>query len=68
MLAAVPGHDAVCNLATMTALKRLGGSTTEMLARSERVSNRKSREASGWSPQYPSSREGWRMIAIEMGT
>src|SRR5439155_2112 len=34
----------------------------ERFARSLRISNRKLRQASGWSPRYPSAREGWRAI------
>jgi len=39
---------------------RLGGSLGELIARSQRISNRKLRGASGWVPKYPSVREGWR--------
>jgi nucleoside-diphosphate-sugar epimerase len=42
------------------------GSTGEMLARSVRISNRKLREASGWAPEYPSVRQGWRAVAAEL--
>jgi len=38
---------------------RLLGSTGELLARSERISNRKLRAASSWAPRYRSVREGW---------
>jgi hypothetical protein len=31
----------------------------ETLARSQRISNRKLRAASGWAPRFPSVREGW---------
>src|SRR3989441_5974731 len=41
---------------------KLAGSLGEMIARSLRISNRKLRQASGWSPHYPSAREGWRAI------
>jgi nucleoside-diphosphate-sugar epimerase len=41
------------------AMARVGGSRTEMLGRSQRVSNRRLRGASGWKPEYPSVREGW---------
>ena len=40
-------------------LARLGGSVTELLSRSQRISNRKLREETGWTPRYPSVREGW---------
>ncbi len=38
---------------------RLSGSLGELLARSLRISNWKLREAGGWTPRYPSVREGW---------
>lgn len=38
---------------------RLLGSLGRTLARSERISNRKLREATGWRPRYPSVRDGW---------
>ncbi|HCK81456.1 MAG TPA: epimerase [Candidatus Competibacteraceae bacterium] len=41
---------------------RLGGSLNELLSRSQRISNRALRDASGWEPTYPSAREGWREI------
>ncbi|HEX6536972.1 MAG TPA: NAD(P)-dependent oxidoreductase [Gemmatimonadaceae bacterium] len=37
----------------------LMGSIGELMSRSERISNRKLREASGWTPKYPSVREAW---------
>jgi nucleoside-diphosphate-sugar epimerase len=40
-------------------LTRLGGSLTELLSRSLRISNRKLREETGWAPAFPSVREGW---------
>jgi nucleoside-diphosphate-sugar epimerase len=40
---------------------RLLGSLGELLARSQRVANRKLR-ATGWTPAYPSVRDGWREI------
>lgn len=40
----------------------LFGSLGETLARSQRLSNRKLREASGWSPKYPSVREGFAAV------
>jgi 2-alkyl-3-oxoalkanoate reductase len=36
----------------------LGGRTIELLSRSQRMSNRKLRTATGWSPSYPSAKEG----------
>jgi nucleoside-diphosphate-sugar epimerase len=40
-------------------LANLGGSVGRLLARSQRISNRKLRDASGWAPVYPSVREGF---------
>jgi nucleoside-diphosphate-sugar epimerase len=37
----------------------LFGSPGELLARSQRISNRKLREISNWAPKYRSIREGW---------
>lgn len=41
---------------------RLAGSLGETVARSQRISNRKLRETTGWSPRYRSMREGWRSV------
>jgi 2-alkyl-3-oxoalkanoate reductase len=43
-------------------LARLGGSLGETIARSLRISNRKLKEASDWSPSFPSMREGFRVV------
>lgn len=40
-------------------MAHLAGSVGEMLARSQRVSNRKLREASEWRPRLRNMREGW---------
>ena len=40
-------------------VKWLLGSVGELLARSERISNRKLKAACSWKPVYPSVREGW---------
>ncbi len=45
---------------------KLAGSLGELLSRSERISNRKLREASGWTPKYPSVREGFPAAIREM--
>ena len=47
-------------------LAALGGSLGETIARSQRLSNRALREATGWRPQVPSGREGWRAAARTM--
>jgi nucleoside-diphosphate-sugar epimerase len=46
-------------------LAGLGGSKTRMLMRSQRVSNRRLKDATSWSPAYPSAREGWPAIVAE---
>jgi nucleoside-diphosphate-sugar epimerase len=45
-------------------LARAGGKKTDVLTRSIRASNEKFKKATGWSPRYPSAREGWE--AMEM--
>jgi nucleoside-diphosphate-sugar epimerase len=42
-----------------TWVTRLTGSMGELFSRSLRISNRKLREASGWTPQHASVRTGW---------
>jgi nucleoside-diphosphate-sugar epimerase len=44
----------------------LMGSLGELLARSQRMSNRKLRNAAGFRPIYPSVREGWPAVIAEM--
>ena len=39
------------------------GSAAAAVIRSWRVSNKKLRDATGWSPRYPSVREGWPAVA-----
>jgi 2-alkyl-3-oxoalkanoate reductase len=39
-------------------MTKLMGSLGEMLSRSHRLSNEKLKSASGWTPEYPSAREG----------
>jgi 2-alkyl-3-oxoalkanoate reductase len=40
-------------------LVKVGGSTTELLGRSQRISSRKLRENSDWHPTVPSIRDAW---------
>ena len=47
-------------------LAPLFGSPGRMLARSLRMSNRKLRAASDWTPKYPSVREGFRAVVAAM--
>ncbi|MEY2467571.1 MAG: hypothetical protein QOF21_269 [Actinomycetota bacterium] len=42
------------------------GSQGSLLARSNRVSNAKFKQATGWAPQVASQREGWPLIVHEM--
>jgi nucleoside-diphosphate-sugar epimerase len=42
------------------------GSLGDLMARSERMSNRKLR-GTGWAPRYPSAHEGFRAVAAELG-
>jgi len=43
-------------------LTPLFGSLGQMMARSLRISNRKLRSLSSWTPEYPSVRQGWRPV------
>jgi nucleoside-diphosphate-sugar epimerase len=45
----------------------LRGSTGRLMTRSLRISNRKLKEATGWSRSYPSVREGFAATLAEMG-
>jgi nucleoside-diphosphate-sugar epimerase len=45
----------------------LAGNVGEQLSRSQRISNRKLRAASGWAPKYPSVREGWPAVVTALG-
>ena len=46
-------------------VKLTAGSGAEAVIRSQRVSNKKLRDATGWSPKFPSVREGWPAVAWE---
>ena len=43
-------------------MRAVGGSSARALTASQRVSNRRFREATGWAPAYRSAREGWAAI------
>ena len=47
-------------------VKLAGGSVAEYLLRSQRVSNHKFRDATGWVPEYRSAREGWAAVAATL--
>ena len=44
------------------ALRAVAGSSARALTASQRVSNKKFRDATGWAPAYRSAREGWAAI------
>lgn len=46
---------------------KLGGAKTSYLARSIRVSNRKFRDASDWTPAYADPKAGWRQVVTQLG-
>jgi nucleoside-diphosphate-sugar epimerase len=45
-------------------LRVFGGKNAMFLARSQRVSNRRFKDETGWAPMVPSAREGFRLSAI----
>jgi len=47
-------------------MTRVTGSLGETLGRSLRISNAKFRQASGWTPDVPSVRSGWKVLVREM--
>jgi hypothetical protein len=48
-------------------LRMLGGDGAAALLASQRVSNRKLRDASGWAPEIPNVGVGWPQVAAEHG-
>jgi nucleoside-diphosphate-sugar epimerase len=49
-------------------LAGLGGSKARMLMRSQRMTNRKLKDVTGWSPAYPSAREGWQAVIAQLSS
>lgn len=47
-------------------LAKIGGAQADILLRSQRVSNRRFKEATGWAPRVPSARAGWPVVAAEV--
>jgi nucleoside-diphosphate-sugar epimerase len=47
-------------------LKLVGGTETNFMMRSQRVSNIRFRQATGWAPAVPDARQGWREIAAAL--
>jgi nucleoside-diphosphate-sugar epimerase len=48
-------------------LRAVGGAAAKVLTASQRVSNKRFRDAAGWHPIYPSAREGWAAIGVARG-
>lgn len=48
-------------------LAALGGAAADPLRRSQRVSNRRFKDAAGWVPRYASFRDGWPAVVAEAG-
>jgi hypothetical protein len=48
-------------------VKLFGGASAEGLVASQRVSNRRFRDASGWAPAHRDAREGWAAVAAARG-
>jgi nucleoside-diphosphate-sugar epimerase len=46
-------------------LELLGGSSVALLARSQRISNHKLRDATGWRPSQPSVRDAWATLLTQ---
>ena len=51
-------------------MRWLLGTLGEIMSRSLRISNRKLKSVSGWTPAFPSVREGWPVVvdALPLGT
>jgi hypothetical protein len=50
-----------------SAVTKVGGKAASMLARSQRVSNARFKEQTGWQLAYPTVRQGWPAVVREMG-
>jgi len=48
-------------------LAKLGGSKAAVLTRSQRISNRRFVDATGWKPASPSVRQGWPVVVAAAG-
>lgn len=59
ILAAAAGRRRLVNLPPVLVRIILGASLYDALTRSQRVSNRRFREATGWAPEIASARDGW---------
>jgi nucleoside-diphosphate-sugar epimerase len=47
-------------------LRLVGGGPVKYILSSQRVSNERFKKITGWSPKYPSAREGYQQIAAEL--
>jgi hypothetical protein len=52
-------------VAAPAALTKVG--PLSYIARSQRVSNKKFQEATGWEPRYPTTSQGWPAVVAQMG-
>jgi nucleoside-diphosphate-sugar epimerase len=61
-LAAAIGRSNLYSLPRWLLRIALPAELRQMLARSQRISNTRFRETTGWQPTVPSQREGWRLL------
>lgn len=62
ILAAAAGRRRLVGLPPVLLRLMLGTSLYDALTRSQRVSNRRFREATGWAPEVASARDGWPLV------
>jgi nucleoside-diphosphate-sugar epimerase len=53
-------------IAPVSLTRVVGGTGVPIMARSQRVSNRRFRDATGWAPRHPDAVAGWRAVAAVM--
>ena len=63
LIARAAGKSRLWRLPEFVMSLMLGKELVAINSRSQRVSNRAFREATGWAPQVPSGREGWQRLA-----
>lgn len=51
---------------TMDRLSRLAGSKVEILKRSQRITNARLKQTTGWRPRYPSVRDGLALVVTQI--
>ncbi len=61
-MAAAAGKRTLSRLPQFALRWTVGSELMEVLSRSQRVSSRRFKDATGWIPQVPSARLGWRLI------